>query len=328
MFNVYKSKITGTGIYLPKTIYTNEYLQTLTNTNADWIVNTLGIKQRRIAAQNQSTSDLAAAAASQAINNAKLFPTDIELIIIATTTPDRWAPSTATIVQQKIGAINAAAFDILAVCSGFLYGVYIGSQFISSNTYKNILIVGADAPSRITDWTKRDCVFFGDGAGAVVLSNSDDGTGFQNFSIFSNGDGITGFTIPAGGSQLPASQFTIDNNFHTFKMNGRQVYEAAIRVMPQAIMSVLSKSNLTINDIDLLIPHQPNIKILKKVAQIVGISFERVIVNLDKYANTIAGTIPIALHQAKMDNKLTRGKKIIIVSVGAGWTWGAGLYQC
>ncbi len=323
-----KTKILSTGVYLPERIYTNQYLSTISPTNAQWVSENLGIKERRIVDMNQCTSDLAFRAGLNAIENAGLKPNDIQLIIVATTTPDRLAPSTATITQEKMKIENAAAFDILAVCSGFLFGMCIGSQFINNGMYKNVLIIGADTPSRITNWSKRDCVFFGDGAGAMVLSTSYTQIGFQKFYLQTNGKGLTGFSIPGGGSQYPASYQTIEDNLHTFKMNGKQVYQAAIKYIPQSIFKVLEMCKLTIQDIDLLIPHQPNIKILKKVSEIIGMPFQKVIVNLNKYANTIAGTIPIALHQAIKERKIKMGQTIIFSVIGAGWTWGSGVYKC
>ena len=211
---VRKVKIIGTGSYVPETIYTNKYLETLVDTDDEWIQKTLGIKERRIAAPNESTSDLASNAGFDAIKDAGLTKNDIDLIIVATATPDRIAPSTAAIVQDKLQAYNAVAFDISAVCSGFLYGMSVASSYIASGVYDNILVIGADTFSRITDWTRRDCVFFGDAAGAAILSSANVNEGFIACRLYTDGRGKYHYTVPAGGSEMPCSQETLDNGQH------------------------------------------------------------------------------------------------------------------
>lgn len=325
---VRKAKIIGTGSYVPDTIYTNEYLSTLVDTTPEWIYNNLGIRERRIAAKDQATSDLASIAAMRAIENSGLTPADINLIIVATATADRLAPSTAVFVQHNLQAYNSVAFDVAAVCSGFLYALSVATQFIASGVYDNVLCIGADTFSKITDWTRRDCVFFGDGAGAAVLSHCNDEEGFWNFRLYSDGRGIEGFTIPAGGSHIPASHESVDNNLHTFRMNGRAVYETATEVLPKAIMAALQDCNLSIDDIDYLIPHQPSIEILKRTAEKIGLPFEKVMTNMDRYANTSGATIPILLDEVNRAGKLTPDKKVLFAAVGSGWTWGAGVYIC
>jgi 3-oxoacyl-[acyl-carrier-protein] synthase-3 len=323
-----KVKIIGTGKYLPEQIYTNEYLESIVNTNSDWIFDNLGIRERHIALKNQSTSDLAAKAALQAIEDAKIDKNDIDLIIVATATPDRLAPSTACIIQDKIQAYNAVAFDIAAVCSGFLFALSIGSQFIASGVYDKVLVVGADTFSKIIDWKRRDAVFFGDGAGAAILTHSDDyDEGFLAFRLYSDGRGKWNFTVPAGGSEMPASEETVKNRLHYFQMNGKEVYETGINVLPQAIKNVLLDCKLTIQDVDYLIPHQPSIAILKKTAEIIGLPFEKVMTNMEHYANTSGGTIPILLDEVNKSGKLTKGKIILFAAVGSGWTWGASLIK-
>ena len=319
------SKIIGTGSYVPDKIYTNEYLETILNTSASWIQNNLGIKERRIAADNQATSDLAAIAGELAIQNAGLTRDNIDLIIVATATPDRLAPSTACIVQDKIKAYNSVAFDIAAVCSGFLFAMSIASQFIASGVYDNVLVIGADTFSRITDWKKRDAVFFGDGSGAAVLTHCDNGKGFLAFRLFSDGRGKFNFTVPAGGSETKASLETVQSGSHYFHMNGKEVYNTAIRVLPEAISLVLKDTGLTISDIDYMIPHQPSIRILEETARIIGLPFEKVMTNMDKYANTSGGTIPILLDEVNKAGKLSSNKKVLFAAIGAGWTWGASI---
>ena len=320
-------KIIGTGSYIPETTYTNEYMESIVDTNARWIEDKLGIKERHIAAPDQSTSDLAANAAVNAIDNSGLTKNDIDLIIVATATPDRLAPSTATIVQDKIQAYNAVAFDISAVCSGFLYGMSVASQYIASGVYDHVLVIGADTFSRITDWSHRDSVFFGDGAGAAVLTHGNGDEGFIAFRLYSDGRGRNNFTVPAGGSEHPATEETVRKGMHYFQMNGRAVYNVGTEVLPIAINQVLADTNLTVADIDLMIPHQPSIAILQKTAEIIGLPFEKVMTNMSKYANTSGGTIPILLDETNRAGKLKKGTTILFAAVGSGWTYGASIIK-
>jgi len=320
-------KIIGTGSYVPKKIYTNQYLETIIDTSSSWIESNLGIKERHIAAANEATSDLAVCAGRNAIKDAGLLPSDIDLIIVATATPDRMAPATACFVQKKLEDCHAVAFDIAAVCSGFLFGLSVGSQFIASGVYEHVLVIGADTFSRITDWTRRDAVFFGDGAGAAVLAHAETEEGFLAFKLYSDGSGTEEFTIPAGGSEKPTSVETIKQNLHTFRMNGRAVYEAGITVLPKAINAVLVDTGLVIDDIHCLIPHQPSIAILRKTAEIIGLPFEKVMTNMDKYANTSGGTIPILLDEIKKSGKLNKGDNVLFAAVGSGWSYGAAIIK-
>lgn len=320
-------KILGTGSYVPETIYTNKYLESIIDTNDEWIFSNLGIKERRIASPEQATSDLAAQAGILAINNAGLTPMDVDLIIVATSTPDRKAPSTACIVQDKIKAYNAVAFDLAAVCSGFLFGMSTAAQFIASAVYNNVLVIGADIFSSITDWSRRDAVFFGDGAGAAILTHGKEEEGFLAFRLYSDGRGKFNFTIPGGGSEIPITEQNIKQGLQYFQMNGREVYETATKVLPQSIFQVLNDTGLNICDIDMLIPHQPSIMILKKTAEIIGLPFEKVMTNMERYANTSGGTIPILLDEVNRQGMLIPGKKILFAAVGAGWTWGASILK-
>jgi 3-oxoacyl-[acyl-carrier-protein] synthase-3 len=320
-------KIKGTGSFLPPTIVTNFDLEKLVSTKNEWILENLGIEERRIVSDGESTSDLAARAGIEAIKSSGLNVEDIDLIIVATATPDRLAPSTACIVQSKIGAYNAVCFDLAAVCSGFLFSMSTAAQFIASGVYNNVLVIGADTFSRITDWKRRDCVFFGDGAGAAVLTVADDDQGFLAFRLYSDGRGKFNFTIPGGGSEFPMNKKNIEKNLQFFQMNGREVYETGTKVLPQAINRVLKDTGLTINDIDYMIPHQPSIKILQKTAEIIGLPFDKVMTNMDKYANTSGGTIPILLDEVNKSGKLTKGKVILFAAVGSGWTWGASIIK-
>jgi len=321
-------KIIGTGSYAPATIYTNKYMETLCPTNDEWIQANLGIKERHIAQDDECTSDMATQAGLRAVEDAGLSVEDIDLIIVATATPDRKAPSTATIVQYKMQANNAAAFDIAAVCSGFLYAMSIGSQYIASGVYSNVLVIGADKFSSFIDWKRRDAVFFGDGAGAVVLSAGNVTEGFLAYRIYTDTrENHFGFTVPAGGSEMPLTQEVLDQGLQYFQMDGKAVFKSATEALPRAINQVLSDTGLAIGDIDLMIPHQPSIKILIKTAEILGLPFEKVMHNMEHYANTSSGTIPILLDECNKAGKIKKGAHVLFAAVGSGWTYGAAIIK-
>ncbi len=322
MINAY---IKGTGSYAPKNVVKNDFFESVGSSDK-WIYENLGIKERRIST-GETTSDLAYQAGLIAIQDAGLQVEDIDLIIIATATPDRLAPSCACFVQEKLKASNAVAFDISAVCSGALFATATAVQYIKSGMYKNVLVIGADTFSTITDWNRRDAVFFGDGAGALVLSHTTQDKGFQDFILKTDGTGKEHFTIPAGGSQKPTSIDTLSSGEHYFKMNGSQVYKTAIDVVPKCIDEILSKNNCSIDQIKYLLPHQPSIRILQEVARRVGLPFEKVKTNMDRYANTSGGTIPIILDETLKENTFETGDLLLFAAVGAGWTWGTALYK-
>ena len=322
MINAY---IKGTGSYAPKNVVKNDFFESVGSSDK-WIYENLGIKERRIST-GETTSDLAYQAGLIAIQDAGLQVEDIDLIIIATATPDRLAPSCACFVQEKLKASNAVAFDISAVCSGALFATATAVQYIKSGMYKNVLVIGADTFSTITDWNRRDAVFFGDGAGALVLSHTTQDKGFQDFILKTDGTGKEHFTIPAGGSEKPASNDTLSSGEHYFKMNGSQVYKTAIDVVPKCIDEILSKNNCSIDQIKCLLPHQPSIRILQEVARRVGLPFEKVKTNMDRYANTSGGTIPIILDETLKENTFETGDLLLFAAVGAGWTWGTALYK-
>lgn len=322
MINAY---IKGTGSYAPKNVVKNDFFESVGSSDK-WIYENLGIKERRIST-GETTSDLAYQAGLIAIQDAGLHVEDIDLIIIATATPDRLAPSCACFVQEKLKASNAVAFDISAVCSGALFATATAVQYIKSGMYKNVLVIGADTFSTITDWNRRDAVFFGDGAGALVLSHTTQDKGFQDFILKTDGTGKEHFTIPAGGSEKPASNDTLSSGEHYFKMNGSQVYKTAIDVVPKCIDEILSKNNCSIDQIKYLLPHQPSIRILQEVARRVGLPFEKVKTNMDRYANTSGGTIPIILDETLKENTFETGDLLLFAAVGAGWTWGTALYK-
>ncbi len=320
-------RIIGTGSYAPETVYTNEYIETIAPTDAEWVLENLGIRERHIAGPDQPTSDLAAKAGLKAIENAGLTPDDIDLIIVATSTPDRLAPSTAAIVQDKIQAYNSVAFDLAAVCSGFLFSMSTAAQYIATGIYNHALVIGADTFSKIIDWNRRDCVFFGDGAGAAVLTHSDSDKGFLAFRLYTDGRGKWNFTIPGGGSEFPMSHENVDAGHRYFQMVGKAVYETGVQVLPKAINQVLADTGISIDQVDYLIPHQPSIRILQDTAKIIGLPFEKVMTNMDRYANTSGGTIPILLDEVNKAGRLTPGKLILFAAVGSGWTYGASLIR-
>ena len=321
------STIIGTGSYVPEHVVTNDELQDRVNTDSAWVEEQLGIKERRILDTGRTTSDMAVIAAQRALSHAGISVRDVDLIIVATATPDRIAPSTATIVQHKLGAIWAAAFDLNAVCTGFLYAVHIANQFVDNGVYRNVLVIGADTFSRITDWTDRKCVFFGDGAGTVVISKGMTGGGFIETNLYADGSGRDGFTVPAGGAECPTTPLTLDLSLGKFQMDGKAVFRTAITVLPEAISRILDSNGHAVSDIDWVIPHQPSIKILRKTAEIAGIPFSKVCTNMDKYANTSGATVPLLLDEKVKDGTIQKGNLLLFLAVGSGWTWGVSLMR-
>lgn len=320
--------IIATGSYVPETVYTNEFLGTILPTDSDWIYKNLGIKERRIAAPNQTTSDLGAEAALRALRKVGVSADEIGLLVVATATPDRKAPSTAAFIQNKINAYNALCFDVAAVCSGFLYALSIAAQYVNRGDVKYALVIGADVFSRITDWTKREAVFFGDGAGAVMLSRCEDSNAYLAMELFTDSSHeMLGFTVPSGGTEIPLTKERLEAGEQYFKMNGRSVYNFAMKALPKAINAVLEDANLSVDDIDIVIPHQPSIKILKDTAAILKIPFSKVMTNMDKYANTSGATIPLLLDETNGRNILKSGDLILFAAVGSGWTYGAALLR-
>ena len=317
--------IKGTGSYAPKNVVKNSHFDAIGSSD-EWIFDKLGIRERRIST-GETTSDLAFQAALIALNDAGLTPLDIDLIVLATATPDRPVPSCSCFVQEKLGATRAVSFDISAVCSGALFAAATGVQFIESGMYKNVLIIGADTFSNITDWSRRDAVFFGDGAGAFVLSATAEDKGFLDFDLHSDGRGKDHFTIPSGGSESPTNTKTIAERQHFFQMNGKEVFNTAIEVVPQSIDTIIKRNKVNIDDIKCLLPHQPSIRILREVAQRVNLPFSKVKTNMDRYANTSGGTIPIILDETLKNEKFQEGDLLLFAAVGAGWTWGTALYK-
>lgn len=324
MNNLRPVGIIGTGKYVPEKILSNSDLEKMVDTSDEWIVSMTGIRERHIAAPNEATSDLAYHAAVNALKSAGMQAEDLELIIVATITPDMFFPSTACLLQDRLGAKKAAAFDLSAACSGFVYGLATATNFVKTGMYNNALVIGVDCLSRITDYTDRNtCVLFGDGAGAAIVGEVPEGRGFQAFDLGAEGAGGAHLYIEAGGSRLPASAETINTNKHYIYMNGREVFKFAVRVMGTATEAVLSKAGIDKKDIDLFVPHQANIRIIKSAMERLELPEEKVVINVDKYANTSAASVPLALVEAQESSRLKEGDKVLMVGFGGGLTWGS-----
>ncbi len=316
-----RATITGLGKYLPEKVLTNSDLEKIVDTSEEWIKTRTGIKERRIAAENEPTSHLAFQAAKKAIDDAGISPSDLDLIMVATVTPDMVFPATACLLQDRLGANNAAAFDLEAGCSGFVYGLSVASQFIESGMYDNILVIGAETLSKITNWDDRStCVLFGDGAGAAVLQATNKG-GLLAFDLGSDGSGGKSLYMPGGGSLNPANKETVNNNMHYIYMEGNPVFKFAVKKMGQASIDVLKKANLDTNDVDLFIPHQANIRIINSAAKRLKLDDDRVYVNLHKYGNTSTASVPLALIEAYEEGLINNGDLLVLVAFGAGLTW-------
>jgi len=326
--SVYSVGIAGIGSYVPPKVITNEDLSKLVDTSNEWIIERTGIRERRVVDNNTSTSDIATIAAKRALEDGNISPEEIDLILVATVTPDMAFPSTACIVQKNIGAVNAAAFDISVGCSGFIYGLSIGVNFIRSGAYRKVLVIGAETLSKIVNWQDRNtCILFGDGAGACVIERCEDGYGFLSFDLGADGTNGNLLTMPAGGSRLPASYETVSNNLHTINMDGREVFKFAVRVIEKTSLNALNKANITLDGIDYLVPHQANIRIIESATKKLKLADDKVYVNLDKYGNMSSASIPVALDEAYRNNLLQLGNQILLVAFGAGLTWGSTLLK-
>lgn len=317
--------IAGTGSYLPEKILTNDDLSKFVETSDEWIVTRTGIKERRIAAEGENTSHLGAKAAEKALEQSGIAAEEIELIIVATITPDTLTPATACYVQEQLGAKNAVAFDVSAACSGFLYAMKIAKQMIENGAHQNALIIGAEKLSAFVDWTDRTtCVLFGDGAGAAVLRKSEEGEGrIIATDIGTDGKQTGILNIPGGGSACPTTPKNVGESLATFAMSGREVFKHAVTRMKNSANSVIERAGLQPEDIALVIPHQANLRIIDAIADRLAVPNDRVFVNLHKYGNTSAAAIAIALDEAHRQGAMKRGDKIVMVAFGAGLTWAA-----
>lgn len=321
-------KIIGTGSYLPEKILTNLDLEKIVDTTDEWISTRTGIKERRITDENTAVSDLMTEASKKAIEMANIPLSEIDGIIAGTITPDMMFPATACIIQKNLGIKNKFAFDLSAGCSGFIYALEVANNFIKSGNYKNLLVIGGETLTKITNWSDRNtCVLFGDGAGAVVVTESTDDSGVLSSMIGAAGEYGDLLYQPAGGSRMPASKETIEKNLHTVVMQGSEVFQHAVRSMQSAGEEVIKAAGITSDDIDIFIPHQANIRILQSTAKRLKIPIEKVYINIDKYANTSAGTLPIALDQAVRSNEIKKGDIILFDVFGAGLTWGAAIVR-
>jgi len=316
--------IIGTGSYLPERILTNQDLEKIVDTTDEWIRTRTGIRERRIAKNQETTSDMAARASLAAMEQAKVTPEEIDLIIVATATPDCIFPATACYVQKKIRAINAACFDLSAACSGFLYALEVAQQFISTHVYNTVLIVGAEKLSTITDWTDRNtCVLFGDGAGAAILRNRPNSHGVISTHMGSDGDFSELLTLPGGGSACPITPENVHLRLNTVKMLGKETYKQAVTSMFNAATRVLDEAGLQYEDIGCVIPHQANLRIIEAIAQRMGLPIEKFYMNLDRFGNTSAAAVAIALDEAHRTGRIQTGDYILLVVFGGGLTWGS-----
>jgi 3-oxoacyl-[acyl-carrier-protein] synthase-3 len=320
--------VIGWGKYLPERVLTNAEIAQQVDTDDEWIVARTGIRERRIAAEDESTATLALAAARSALETADLDPTDLDMIIVASASPEHTFPATACLVQDALGATNAGAFDLSAACSGWIYGVGLAAQAIATGSIDHALVIGAETLSRFVNWQDRaTCILFGDGAGAVILGPSEQRGGVLSSVWGADGSGAQTLSVPAGGSRLPASFETVRDGLHTIHMDGRKVFRFATRVMRQAAAEAVDKAGLEMDDVALLIPHQANLRIIESAARGLKLPDERVFVNLDRYGNTSSASIPIALCEALEAERIAPGDILVAVGFGAGLTWGAAVIQ-
>jgi 3-oxoacyl-[acyl-carrier-protein] synthase-3 len=319
-----QAHVVGWGKYVPQHVLTNDDLTQMVETSDEWIRTRTGISERHIASDDETTAALAIEAAHEAMEMAGIKPSELDLIIVATATPDYSFPSTACLVQDALGATRAAAFDMSAGCSGFVYGVSVAADLVASGAHHTVLVIGAETLSRIIDWQDRTtCVLFGDGAGAVILQGNGANGGILSSVLGSDGSGSDLLRVPAGGSRLPASHHTVSEGLHFLKMKGREVFRFAVRVMPAATRQVLEMADLALEDVSLIIPHQANRRITDASIRTLGLPDDRIYSNVERYGNTSAASIPIALCEAVEEGRLQRDDLVVLVGFGAGLTWAA-----
>jgi len=326
-----KAKITALGCYTPPRVLTNSELEQMVQTSDQWILERTGISERHIADPGIATSDLATCAAKIALEQRGIDAQELDCILVCTVTPDMLFPSTACLVQHKIGAKGAWGFDLIAACSGFLYGLTTGAHLVAAGTHGKVLVIGADTMSRIIDYTDRStCILFGDGAGAMLIEPADgssEDSGFIDFLGEIDGSGGEYLKMPAGGSRMPASIETVQQRMHYVHQDGQQVFRYAVRKMYEVCRDLLERNGLSADDVSLMIPHQANRRIIAATAERLGLPFERIIVNIDRYGNTTAGTIPLATRDALSSGRLKKGDLVLFAAVGAGYTVGAALWR-
>ncbi len=322
------AKIIGTGAYAPKRILTNADLEKMVDTNDEWIQQRSGIRERHVVEEGEATSDLAVNAARQALERANLVPEDIEMIVVGTTTPDHFFPTTANIVQQRLGCRRVGSVDVLAACAGSIYSLMIGSKFIEAGKYRRVLCIGAESLSRITDFTDRGtCVLLADAAGAAVLEASEDGSGIIDADLYSDGQYAELLHMPGGGARHPATRETVDARMHYAKMKGSEVFKVAVRMFVDCAETILARHKLGPDDVDLFIPHQANLRIIEAAAKRVGLPMEKVFTNVDRYGNTGAASVYVALEEALAAGRIKKGDRILMAAFGGGFAWGAALIR-
>jgi 3-oxoacyl-[acyl-carrier-protein] synthase-3 len=324
-----RTVIAGTGSYLPERVLTNFDLEKMVDTTNEWILSRTGIRERRMAAPEEATSDLATEAGRAALEMAGVDPADLDLIIVATLTPDHYFPSTAGFVQRNLGADKAAAFDLEAACTGFIYALTVGDLFIKSGTYQKVLVIGAEVLSRFLDWEDRDtCVLFGDGAGAAVLVPGDDTEkGIISTHLHSDGSMAELLYAPAGVSRMPITKEIIDQKLNTVKMRGHEVFKVAVTRLSEVVEEVMEVNDLREEDIDLLIPHQANLRIIQATARKLKLPMEKVIITVDIHGNTSAASVPLALDVAVRNKRINEGDRVLLEAFGGGLTWGGALIR-
>ncbi|MEX0630220.1 MAG: beta-ketoacyl-ACP synthase III [Chloroflexota bacterium] len=320
--------ITGWGMYAPSKVLTNDELSKIVDTSDEWIVSRTGIRERRIAADDETSATLATNAGRDALAVAGLDPSDLDLVIVATASPDYLMPATGPLVARDLGAKRAAGFDLNAACTGFVFGLATGAGFIGSGMYRQVLVVGVDLLSRYLDWTDRNtCVLFGDGAGAVVLSASEAPGGLLGWQLFTDGTGADGIIIPGGGTAHPLSAETLDGGLQFLRMAGKEVYRYATRQLAESTRAAVAAAGLRMDDVDLFLYHQANLRILESVRDLLGISGDKVYVNLDRYGNTSAASVPMALVEAVAGGRVQIGDRLLMGAFGAGYTAGAAVVE-
>jgi 3-oxoacyl-[acyl-carrier-protein] synthase-3 len=316
------ARIAGWGKYVPERVLSNQDLEKMVQTSDEWIYSRTGIRERRIAASDETVTTMSIAASRAALAVAGLDPADLDLIIVGTSSPDHLVPSAASMIEHELGAEHAAAFDLRAGCAGFMYGLVVGTQFIASGMYSHVLVIGAEIVSRFIDWQDRNtCVLFGDGAGAVVLQASEEPTGLVTCCLGSRGADYDALIMPGGGSKHPFSQEVLDRGWHRIKMNGRRIFRFAVTTPTEVALEALAAAGLSPSDITLLIPHQANMRIIQSICRRLQVPEEKVFVNIHKYGNTSAASIPIALCEAVEEGRLNPGDYLLLVGFGAGVTW-------
>jgi len=326
--NRLRSRIVGTGSYLPERVMTNRDLELMVDTNDEWIVSRTGIRERRIAADHEATSDLAYEASRRALDAAGLRPHDLDLIVVATLTPDAPLPATAIYLQHRLGAKKAAAFDVMAACTGFIYGLSVVDGLIRTGVAKNCLLVGAEVLSRVLNWKDRGtCIIFGDGAGAAVLVPTHGRSGVLSTHLYADGGQADLLCIPGGGARIPASHEAIDQGLQYVHMKGNETFKLAVKGMTEAANAALDANDVSSNDIALLVPHQANLRIIEATAQRLHLPMSKVFVNIQRYGNTSGATIPIALDEAVREGRAAPGDLVLLDAFGAGFTWGAALIR-